>query len=103
MLLEVMIKNHKKLLISVTILLVVCVALLVIADKQFTKPIESVGVSSPYPITKQVALNLIPKSYADDFVSFNYPTVMTINNTPKPSTPFIDNISLSYPDVQSCY
>ena len=96
-----MIKNHRKFIIWIIILIVLGVALLVIIDKQFTKPTTASIVNSPYKSTRQTALDLIPKSYTDDYISFNYPTIMTLNQTPKFNLPFIDAVNLSYPDIQN--
>ena len=96
-----MTKPHKKLLIVCTILFVICAVILLLIDKQWTQPTTTSAVSSPYPVTKQAALNLIPKDYSDNFVSFNYPTIMTMNQTPKFGPPIVDVANLSYPDDES--
>jgi|GEM_PF-2612834 len=95
-----MIKNHKRLLIAATMLFVVCVAVLITIDKKLTGSTTAVVVSSPYPITKLSTLNLIPKNYLDNLVSFNYPAIMSVNQPPKFSSPIIDIVSLAYPDIQ---
>jgi len=97
-----MTKPHKKLLIVCTILFVICAVILVFVDKQWTQPTTTSAVSSPYPtITKQAALNLIPKTYSDSFVSFSYPTIMTMDQMPKFNLPIVDVANLSYPDTES--
>jgi len=96
-----MIKNHKKLLIIVFILLIITVVLLVVIDKYLTKPVTASVVNSPYKTTEQTTLNLIPKSYSDSHISFNYPSIMSIDPTPKFASPIVDVVNLSYPDSES--
>ncbi len=96
-----MTKPHKKRLISGVILLVFCSILLIIIDKNFTKPTTTTAVISPYPLPKQTSLTLIPKNYSDNYVSFNYPSIMLSKQAQQPSSPIVDNITFSYPDIES--
>jgi len=99
--LTIMPKSHKKKLLIIGILFVVFVIGLLYIDKKWTQPTATNVVSSPYQITKQATLNLIPTNYSDKFVSFNYPTIMTSDETPKFNLPIIDIVNMSYPDAQS--
>jgi hypothetical protein len=99
--LTIMPKSHKKKLLIIGILFVVFIIGLLYIDKKWTQPRATNAVSSPYPITKQETLNLIPTNYSDKFVSFSYPTIMTSNQTPNFNLPIVDIVNMSYPDAQS--
>jgi len=96
-----MAKPHKRFLTVAIILSVICIVSLAVIDKKWTQPIATSAVTSPYTLPKQASLTLIPENYIDNYVSFDYPSIMTAKKPPQPTLPVIDNATFSYPDDES--
>jgi len=96
-----MTKSHKKRLLVGIIVVICCSIILVIVDKKFTEPTKATAVIIPYVLPKQASLTLTPKNYIDNYVSFDYPSIMIANQPQPPTLPIVDNIVFSYPDAQS--
>ena len=96
-----MLIRYKKSVIVIMLFFVVSTIVLIVLYYQFSQHSKATVINSPYPTPTPSGVNLVPQSFTNEFVTFNYPNVMSFRPTPSFGQPIVSVISLSYPDTQT--